>query len=253
MTDYIYGYHVLKVALENVPKHIKKLYLLEKRHDKRVEEIIGLAKQRTIPIEWLPRDVLNQKIPNVVHQGMIAACDPPETYNEEFLKKICKSHRSHVTKELLFLILDEVQDPHNLGACLRTTNVLGANAVIVPKHRAVQLTSVVNKISSGASFITPVVAVKNLANTLNWMKQQNIWLVGTDLNATTPLSDIDLTGNIALILGNEGNGLRTLTRKNCDFLAYIPMQGEVSSLNISVAAGICLYETMRQRLRLGGS
>jgi len=247
MSYYIHGFHVLKVALENAPKQIKKLYLLEKRRDKRAEKIIELAQAHDIPIEWLPRNMLDKKMPGVVHQGIIAACDKPHTYDEDFLKKICKAPW-HDSSELLLLILDEVQDPHNLGACLRTANVLGANAIVVSKNRSVQLTAVVNKISSGASFITPVVAVKNLARTLDWMKKQNIWLVGTDLKADMPLTDVDLTGNIALILGNEAKGLRTLTREKCDFLTFIPMQGEISSLNVSVAAGICLYEAMRQRL-----
>ena len=247
MTYYIHGYHVLKVALGSVPKQIKKLYLLEKRRDRRAEKIVALAEQHNIPIEWLPRNMLDQKMPGIVHQGMIAKCDKPHTYDENFLKKMCTESRDD-SSELLLLVLDGIQDPHNLGACLRTANVLGANAVIVSKNRSVQLTSVVNKISSGASFITPVVAVKNLGRILDWIKKQNIWLVGTDLKAKTPLTDIDLTGNIALILGNEAKGLRALTKDKCDFLTFIPMQGEISSLNVSVAAGICLYEAMRQRL-----
>jgi len=245
MTYYIHGFHVLKVALENVPQQIKKLYLLEKRCDKRAEEMIELAERHNIPIEWLPRDMLDKKLPDVVHQGMVAECDKPHTYDEDFLKKICKAQQNDPS--LLLLILDEVQDPHNLGACLRTANAMAVNAVIVPKNRSVQLTAVVNKVSSGASFITPVIAVKNLARTMEWMKKKNVWLVGTDLAAETPLNEVDLKGNIALILGNEGKGLRELTRKNCDFLTFIPMKGEVGSLNVSVATGVCLYEAMRQR------
>jgi 23S rRNA (guanosine2251-2'-O)-methyltransferase len=246
MAYYIHGFHVLKIALNNIPKQIKKLYLLEKRNDRRTEEIIQLAKKHLIPIEWLPRDLLNKKLPDVVHQGIIAECDKPHTYDESFLKKICEAVETD--SSLLLLILDEVQDPHNLGACLRTANAFGVNAVVVPKDRSAQLTTIVSKISSGAAFITPVIAVKNLARTLDWMKKQNIWLVGTDLEADTPLTDVDLKGNIALILGNEATGLRKLTREKCDFLTFIPMQGEVASLNVSVATGVCLYETMRQRL-----
>jgi 23S rRNA (guanosine2251-2'-O)-methyltransferase len=245
MAYYIHGFHVLKVALSNVPKQIIKLYLLESRSDARAEEIIELAKRHHIPIEWLPRDMLDKKSPNTIHQGMIAACDKPRAYDEDFLKKICKTPDKN--SPLLLLVLDEVQDPHNLGACLRTANAFDVNAVIVPKNRSVQLTTIVGKVSSGALFITPVVAVKNLARTLDWIKTQNIWVVGTDLRADAPLTEVDLKGNTALVLGNEANGLRELTRKKCDFLISIPMQGEVESLNVSVATGICLYEVARQR------
>lgn len=245
MTYYIHGFHVLKAALNTVPHQIKMLYLLEKRQDKRTEELVQLAKEHDIPIEWLPRDLLNQRLPDVTHQGIIAACDKPNTYDENFIKDLCRQKSED--KTLLFLILDGIQDPHNLGACLRTANAFGVNAVIIPRHRSVQLTSVVHKVASGAALVTPVVQVKNLAQTLDWLKKQNVWLVGTDLASEMPLKDVDLKGDIALVLGNEAKGLRQLTREKCDFLTSIPMQGTVESLNVSVATGVCLYEAIRQR------
>jgi len=246
MAHHLYGYHSVKTALILAPYQVKKLYLLESRQDKRIQEILELAEELNIPMELLPRKTLDKKLPDVTHQGIIADVVETKMQTQDFLKKLSPKVDGHA----LFLILDGIQDPQNLGACLRSANGLGAHAVIIPKHHSTKLTETVQKVSCGASWVTPLIQVNNLAQILTWLKKEGVWLVGADIETDTPIGDIDLKGNIALILGNESEGLRHLTKQKCDFLAHIPMSGTVQSLNVSAATAICLYEALRQRTNI---
>ena len=178
------------------------------------------------------------------HQGVIAhVANNKKLRSEDDLPRLI----SEKGDDILLLILDGVQDPHNLGACLRSADGAGVDAVIVPRNKAASLTPVVHKVACGAAETMPFIMVTNLARTLRMLKEEGVWLVGADGNAKTSLYEIDLTGPLAMILGGEGNGLRRLTRDQCDYLAYLPMAGSVESLNVSVATGISLYEAVRQR------
>jgi len=166
----------------------------------------------------------------------------PTTHDESLIDKIIAAQ-----DQPFFLLLEGVQDPHNLGACLRSAEAVGVNAVIIPKDRAVSINSTVVKVASGAAFTVPVVSVTNLSRTIRAMQEAGVWFVGTDGDATDVLYDVKLTGSIAIVMGAEGTGLRRLTKELCDFLVKLPMQGAVESLNVSVATGVCLYEALRQR------
>ena len=173
----------------------------------------------------------------------MAICEMPRPQDESLVDQILEQNPTP-----LFLLLDGVQDPHNLGACLRTADAVGVNAVIIPKDRSVSINSTVVKVASGAAYSVPVVSVTNLSRTIRHMQKAGVWFVGTDGEATESLYQVKLTGSIALVLGAEGSGLRRLTKESCDFLVKLPMLGTVESLNVSVAAGVCLYETLRQRV-----
>ena len=177
------------------------------------------------------------------HQGVMALCSPGETYDESFLLKLAEERGG----DAFFLMLDGVTDPHNLGACLRAADGAGVQAVIVPKDNSVGLTPVVSKVACGAAETMPLVMVTNLTRTLEKLQQQGAWVVGTTGDAEQLIYDIDLKGPMVLVMGAEGAGMRQLTQKQCDFLVKLPMAGGVSSLNVSVATGICLYEVVRQR------
>lgn len=241
--QYIYGYHALKTALMVHPESILKVFLQQHRDDERMDEVKTLAENTGISIQLIPHAQLDELIGLTHHQGMAATYKPSLQYHENDLPELL----SLQTQSSLLLVLDGVQDPHNLGACLRSANAFDVQAVIAPKNRAVGLTSAVRKVACGAAEVTPFVSVTNLARTLTWLKKKNYWLVGMVVEGDISLSEVDLTGNVAIIMGGEENGLRSLTRKHCDYLAHIPMQGVVGSLNVSVATGICLYEALRQR------
>lgn len=179
---------------------------------------------------------------NAVHQGLVACCDPPSLLMEADLFPLLDQQPAP-----LLLILDQVQDPHNLGACLRSANAMGATAVIIPQNNAVGLTAVVHKVACGASVMTPVVQVPNLARAMKALQQSGVWIVGLAAEGDVNLSEVDLSGSVAIAMGGEAKGLRALTRQHCDYLAKIPMQGSVESLNVSVASGVALYEVSRQR------
>jgi 23S rRNA (guanosine2251-2'-O)-methyltransferase len=189
-------------------------------------------------------DALAKLVGDVVHQGAAAAMRPLKAWDEHDLTE----GLSQLTVDPLLLILDGVTDPHNLGACLRTADAAGAHAVVIPKDRAAPVDGVVRKVAAGAAEFIPVVAVTNLARTLELLKERGIWVVGTDGEAEQALYSADLKRPLALVLGAEGRGMRRLTRDKCDFLVRIPMAGHMPSLNVSVAAGIVLFEALRQRV-----
>ena len=242
--SYIYGIHSVQAALEQQPEQIQTLYILENRGDKRLAFILELAQQKNIPSTILSRQKLDTLVNQGNHQGVVLQCLWQKNWSEDELENLL----DQATGKTFLLILDGVQDPHNLGACLRSANGAGVDAVIVPKDRAVGLTSTVRKVASGAAEETPLIAVTNLARTLQWLKQRGIWLYGTSDTATQALYATDLSGPLGLVLGSEDKGLRRLTTEHCDTLMSIPMSGSVNSLNVSVAAGICLYEVVRQRM-----
>ncbi len=242
--EFIYGYHTIKALLQTQPNQILKLYLQAQRHDDRLQELMDLAKRSDVNVARISRHELDELLEEKVqHQGMVAECK----HFTSFHKSALESLLSNLEQPKLVLILDGLQDPHNLGACLRSANAFGVNAVIAPKDRAVGITPVVRKVASGAVSITPFVQVTNLARTMRWLQDQGMWIVGTAAESETSLRDIDCSGDIAVVLGSEGEGMRRLTQKHCDYLARIPMQGTVDSLNVSVATGVCLYEVQRQR------
>lgn len=217
------------------------LYVQDTRQDHQILTLLSLAQTHGIPSQRVTRRFLDTLLgQSQVHQGVVAACVLPKEGIS--LERIVERHQ----KQLLLMILDGIQDPHNLGACFRNAEAFGVHAIISPKDRAVGLTPTVKKIACGAAEVIPFIQVTNLARVLDWLKQQGVWVIGTDSMADTPLSAISITFPLALVMGNEQHGMRQLTKKKCDFVVRIPMQGHINSLNISVASGICLYEIIRQ-------
>ena len=242
-THLIYGMHAVAAALQHEPDSIKTVWMEHARRDKRAQQIISLLKQHGIPLQRVERDELDHMTEGGKHQGIIAEARLQPALDEVALKTVL----ANLEVPPFLLILDGVQDPHNLGACLRTADAAGIHAVIAPRDKACGLTSTVRKVASGAAETMPFVQVTNLVRTMKSLQQDGIWIIGTDLAADTSLFDTDLTGPLALVLGAEEKGLRRLTREACDALVKLPMHGSVQSLNVSVSAGICLYEAVRQR------
>ena len=240
--QFVFGFHAVKNLLDSKPELVRRLYLLDSRQDERIAEIFALAKKWHVSCQFMGRKKLDNLIGgDFQHQGVVAESNGLELLNENDLYQILEDK----VGSILLLILDGVQDPHNLGACLRTANAMGVDAVIVPKDKSVSLNATVQKVSCGAALITPVISVTNLARTMKKIKSLGVWVVGMAAEAEQAISQIDLNGNIAIALGSEGSGLRHLTREHCDYLAKIDMYGTVESLNVSVTCGICLYEIRR--------
>lgn len=239
----IYGLHAVQSALERDPAAIEGLWLDRGRRDERLRQVVVAAKSAHIEIEWVPRAELDRLAGDARHQGVIARCTAVMPQGEAALWALLDALGSPP----FLLVLDGVQDPHNLGACLRCADAAGVHAVIVPRDRAAALTPVVRKVASGAAESVPLVQVTNLARTLGALQARGIWITGAAGEAQRLLYEVDLRGPLALVMGSEGKGLRRLTREHCDQLAKIPMAGSVASLNVSVATGICLFEAVRQR------
>ena len=239
--DWIYGIHAVQTMLKSAPQRVRELHVQRGRQDDRLQKIHKLAEQHGVALQWATVKQLDDRAQGR-RQGVMALCKPGETYDEAFLLKLAEDRG----QEAFFLMLDGVTDPHNLGACLRSADA-GVHAVIVPKDNSVGLTPVVTKVACGAAETVPLVMVTNLTRTLEKLQQQGAWVVGTAGEAEQYISDLDLKWPIVLVMGAEGVGMRQLTRKQCDFLGKLPMAGEVSSLNVSVATGVCLFEVVRQR------
>jgi 23S rRNA (guanosine2251-2'-O)-methyltransferase len=239
----IFGLHAVRTLLRQRPERAVLLILQKGREDARINELVQLAQARSIKTEWRDTRELDRLAGNERHQGACLQVRSAGALGEGALDDLLDA----VTAAPLLLVLDGVQDPHNLGACLRTADAAGVTAVIVPKDRAAGLSATVRKVASGAAESVPLIQVTNLARTLRWLKEREIWIVGTDDQAPHSLYESKLTGPLAIVLGAEGTGLRRLTRENCDVLVSIPMRGVVESLNVSVAAGVLLYEALRQR------
>lgn len=238
----VYGLHAVRALLARHPERVIRLRLAESRSDARMQEIERLARERGVRIERIEARALKQRLGESAHQGVLAEVKPlPAWSDDDLIDALTRAERP------LLLVLDGVQDPHNLGACLRTADACGALAVVVPKDRAAQLTPAARKVAAGAAETTPVASVTNLARTLRLLKDAGLWVVGADAAAPKLAHDVDLAGACAIVLGAEGTGLRQLTRQTCDALVRLPQVGAVESLNVSVAAGMLLYEAVRQR------
>jgi 23S rRNA (guanosine2251-2'-O)-methyltransferase len=240
--NYLYGFHPIYHLLASQPEMIKTLYIQRDRQDSRMQKMIELAKEHKINLQEKSKQELNQMAGDVIHQGVIADYD--SNLQNDDLETILQR-----TEKPFFLILDGIQDPHNLGACLRSANAFGVTAVIAPKDRAVGLNPTVHKVASGATMTTPFIQVTNLARTIRLLKEHNVWVYGLSQSAEKNVFDMKLDLPVALIFGNEAKGMRELTEKHCDDLMTIPMFGTVDSLNVSVATSIALYEVRRQNIK----
>lgn len=240
----VYGLHAVRVMLERHPERVVEVRLSERRDDPRVRRIEELARQHNRPVQRVDAHALKQMLGDVAHQGVVAEVMPMPAWTEDTLLEALSPAN---TAPPLLLALDGVQDPHNLGACLRTADACGALAVVVPKDRAAQMTPTVRKVAAGAAETTPVVAVTNLVRTLKLLKDAGLWIVGADADGAQMAHEVDLKVGTVLVLGAEGAGLRQLTRQTCDWVVRLPSLGAVESLNVSVAAGMLLYEVVRQR------
>ncbi|UPQ87773.1 23S rRNA (guanosine(2251)-2'-O)-methyltransferase RlmB [Vibrio sinaloensis] len=241
--EFIYGIHAVKAVLEREPERFIEAFVLKGRQDDRLMPILNELQMCGVSIQQMTRKTLDDKARGANHQGIMARVKLAKQLNENDLDDILAKHDSP-----LLLVLDGVTDPHNLGACLRNADAAGVAAVIVPKDKSANITATVSKVACGAAETVPLVRVTNLARTMRALQEQGIWFVGTAGEATHDIYQAKLTGPLAIVMGAEGDGMRRLTRETCDDLIKIPMAGSVSSLNVSVASGVCLFEAVRQRL-----
>ncbi len=244
---WVYGLHAVAALLQRAPERVREVVLQEGRGDARIQALVEEAHTAGLPVTRCPRAELDERYPEWTHQGALLRCRESAPLSEHDLPALLEG-----VAEPLVLVLDGVQDPHNLGACLRTADAAGVTAVVAPRDKAVSLTPVVRKVACGAAETVPFVVVTNLARTLRSLGDAGLWIIGTAGEADADLYQADLTGPVALVLGAEGKGMRRLTREHCDRLISIPMFGSVSSLNVSVATGVCLFEALRQRRAAAG-
>jgi 23S rRNA (guanosine2251-2'-O)-methyltransferase len=242
MSERVYGLHTVHAILKHSPQRVQRVLLLRGRDDERTRAIEVLASQVGCALERADTKQLQAAVGEVAHQGAVAEVAPMQPWREDDLLAALTNSSAP-----LVLALDGVQDPHNLGACLRTADACGALAVVIPKDRAAQLNPAARKVAAGAAETTPVVSVTNLARTLQLLKDAGLWIVGADAGADKAAHEADLKGPLCLVMGAEATGLRDLTRKRCDWLVRLPNLGSVESLNVSVASGMLLYEAVRQR------
>ena len=242
----LFGFHAVTVRLKTAPESIQELHVDSTRRDARMRQFVERAQAAGAKLVDSDGSRLDALAGNTRHQGVVARVTAVA------MRHSLDEVLDDVKGPPLVLVLDGVTDPHNLGACLRVADGAGAHAVVAPKDHAVGLNATVAKVASGAAETVPYLMVTNLARSLNEMKERDIRIIGTSDDAEATLYDLDLTGPVALVLGAEGAGMRQLTRKTCDELVRIPMAGAVESLNVSVAAGVCLYEALRQRSRQAG-
>jgi 23S rRNA (guanosine2251-2'-O)-methyltransferase len=245
--DLAFGLHAVGEVLRSRPEVVRRLRVAADRDDKRVRGVVEAARNAGITVDRVPRSDLDVLVGGQ-HQGVVAELAPGAEMAEdlrwgeaELYERLRRQHNP------LVLVLDGVTDPHNLGACLRSADAAGVLAVVIPRDKAADITPVVRKVACGATATVPLVRVTNLARCLDGLKDAGVWLYGTAGEAKQSLYACDLTGPVALVMGAEGRGLRRLTREHCDVLISLPMAGRVSSLNVSVATGICLFEAVRQR------
>jgi len=240
-TRIIHGFHAVTARIRQNADSVLEIYVDTQRRDPRARDLLKLAETQGVRIVPVDSKRLDGMAGNARHQGVAARVNAAQKV--QHLDDVLDT----LTEPALLLVLDGVQDPHNLGACLRSADAFGVHAVIAPKDRAVGITSTVEKVACGAAETVPYITVTNLARTLRELKERDIWVVGADSEAETDLHGFKHTGALAWVLGAEGEGLRRLTKETCDQLVKIPMLGSVESLNVSVSTGVCLYEARRQR------
>lgn len=245
--EFIFGWHTVAAVLKQEPARLQRVWIQTGRQDRRVKTITDELDSLGVRWQEVHRRELDQRVAGV-HQGIVAQVGESREWLESDLMALVEQ----AEQPPFLLILDGVTDPHNLGACLRTADAAGIQAVIVPKDKSASLSPTVRKVASGAAETVPLVRVTNLARTMRALQEQGVWLIGTAGEAATALYQADFTGPVGLVMGAEGKGMRRLTRDHCDTLINIPMQGHVDSLNVSVATGVCLYEALRQRLASPG-
>lgn len=241
----LFGFHAVAVRMKTAPKSIIEVYFESTRRDARMRQFLERAKEAGVRLIEADAPRIAKLAGSHGHQGVAARVE--EIKDTRTLDELLDDLEEAGVTSPLLLVLDGVTDPHNLGACLRVADGAGAHAVIAPKDHAVGINATVAKVASGAAETVPYFMVTNLARTLKELKERNVWIIGTSDDAPNTLYQVDLKGPVALVLGAEGDGMRQLTRKTCDELIGIPMMGAVSSLNVSVASGVCLYEALRQR------
>jgi 23S rRNA (guanosine2251-2'-O)-methyltransferase len=240
-TRLIFGFHAVTSRLRQNPDSIREVFLDFTRRDQRVRDLTKFAETQSVRLILCNEARLAAMSGSTRHQGVAANIDTNHRHID--LEDVLET----LTEPALFLVLDGVQDPHNLGACFRVADAFGVHAMIAPKNRAVGLTATVHKVACGAADVVPYISVTNLARTLREMKHHGVWIIGTTAKGNSELQFAKIDGPVAWVLGAEGGGMRRLTRETCDQLISIPMLGSVESLNVSVSAGICLFETYRQR------
>ncbi|AQT60393.1 23S rRNA (guanosine(2251)-2'-O)-methyltransferase [Cellvibrio mixtus] len=241
--EFIFGLHAVQALLKSAPQRVIEIYMVQGRNDQKLQKIVNAAQSNGIHCQVVNRNKLDDLVSDENHQGVVAVCTPGETYDETWLFNLL----DNLNEPAFLLILDGVTDPHNLGACMRSAEAAGVHAVIAPKDKSAGLTPIARKVACGAAEVLPFVPVTNLARTLKKLQDKGIWLFGAAGDAEHSLYQSNLTGPIGILMGAEGDGLRRLTQDSCDHLMNIPMAGTVSSLNVSVATGICLFEAVRQR------
>ncbi|MBW4935689.1 23S rRNA (guanosine(2251)-2'-O)-methyltransferase RlmB [Marinobacter sp. F4206] len=240
--EFVFGWHAVEAVLKREPERLQRVWIQTGRQDKRVKSITDALDGLGVRWKVVHRKELDERVSGV-HQGIVAAVSESREWTEDdLLAQLAGSD-----KPPFLLVLDGVTDPHNLGACMRTADAVGVQAVVVPKDKSASLTPVARKVACGAAETVPFVRVTNLARFLRTLKDQGVWLIGTAGEADATLFQADFKGAVALVMGAEGKGMRRLTREHCDQLINIPMLGHVDSLNVSVATGVCLYEALRQR------
>jgi 23S rRNA (guanosine2251-2'-O)-methyltransferase len=238
----IYGINPLLEVLIAQPEQVKKVVVAAGRRGDGVAQILKLAAEHGIPTEFSARDRVEKLAPRQIHQGVAAIC---RAHAYATMEEVV-AHRHERSKHNLVILLDSVTDPQNLGSIIRTAHCCGANGVIIPENRAASVTASVSKASAGAVQYLPIAMVVNLAYTIEYLKERGFWIYGADAAARTDIQAPDYEGNIALVMGSEGRGIRPLIGKKCDFLISIPMRGRVASLNVSVATGVILFEILRK-------
>ncbi len=238
--EIIYGIHAVEAAIRNQPENVLQVFVQQGRNDNRIKKLVDIAKNSGVSLQIITNDKLKEKCPKARHQGVVAEIRRSQSSVLSLDELLTK-------EKLLLLVLDEVQDPHNIGACLRTADAAAVDAVIVSKNRSPALTPVMRNVASGAAETVPYIMVSNLVRALEKIKQSNVWLMGTSGDAGQTLYETSVNQRLALVMGSEGKGLRRLTREACDELISIPMLGSVESLNISVATAVCLFEIRRQQ------
>ena len=241
--QWIVGINAVAAAVEHDAENVREVLLEAGAKNPRIVEIESAARRRDIDVRRVNQQALDGVAGGLRHQGAVARYAAAKTWDENELEGLVEAAEG----KALLLVLDGVQDPHNLGACLRSADAAGVHAVIVPRDKATGLTSIVRKVACGAAEVVPLIQVTNLARTLRELQERGVWIVGTAGEADHDLYQAKLTGPMALVMGAEGKGMRRLTREHCDELVSIPMAGAVSSLNVSVASGVCLFEAVRQR------